>query len=168
MNYIIFDLEWNQPVNSERSEKLVHGEIIQTGFLVLDESLEILHRESVMIKPVVYKTMNPYVSTLTGIKQSDINAGFPFPEAFAKMSAHFTDGTVLITWGDDDMPILRDNMRFHGMDETTLPEHYNLQRIFASQTESHMRQTGLRTALEALGNDRAHAQEHGTLGRPVA
>ena len=151
MNYIIFDLEWNQPVNSERSEQLTHGEIIQTGFLVLDEALEILHRESIMIKPVIYRKMNPYVSTLTGIKQADIDCGLDFPKAFAKMSEHFTDDTVLITWGDDDMPILRDNMRFHGMDETSLPTHYNLQRIFASQTESHLRQTGLRTALEALG-----------------
>ena len=32
-----------------------------------------------------------------------------------------------------------------------LPVHYNLQRIFAAQTQSHLRQTGLKTALEALG-----------------
>jgi inhibitor of KinA sporulation pathway (predicted exonuclease) len=151
MNYIIFDLEWNQPVNSEKSDKLPHGEIIQTGFLVLDESFEITHRAEIMIKPVIYRTMNPYVSTLTGIKQSDINAGIPFREAFSGMAKFFGRDTALITWGDDDMPILRENMRFHAMEEIPLPSHYNLQRIFASQTESHLRQTGLKTALEALG-----------------
>lgn len=151
MNYIIFDLEWNQPVNGEKSEKLPHGEIIQIGFLVLGETYEVTARGEIMIKPSVYVTMNPYVSTLTGINQSDVDAGTPFPEAFAGMSQYFTGDTALITWGDDDMPILRENMRFHGMDTDSLPVHYNLQRIFASQTASHLRQTGLKTALETLG-----------------
>lgn len=151
MKYIIFDLEWNQPTGMERSQDMPHGEIIQVGFIVTDDSLELLHREEITIKPVFYKQMNPYVSTLTGITQADINAGTGFEQAMERMSEHFDDDTALITWGDDDMPILRENMMFHDLDETELPEHYNLQRIYAVQTNTERRQIALKTAAEALG-----------------
>ena len=151
MNYIIFDLEWNQPVSGSKSPKLCHGEIIQIGFIVLDSELEILHREELTIKPVVYKIMNAYVSTLTGISQADVDAGLPFPEAFSRFSRFFSEDTALITWGDDDMPVLRENLAYHSIDSGSLPVHYNLQRIYAVQTSSHLRQTGLKTAADALG-----------------
>lgn len=151
MKYIIFDLEWNQPINSVRSKLLPHGEIIQIGFIVIDGDKKIIHKDEVMIKPVCYKRMNPYVSTLTGIKQSDINKGGSFSECFDVMAECFDSDTVLITWGDDDMPILRENLAFHGRDDSGLPVHYNLQRIFAAQTKLDQAQIGLKTALEKLG-----------------
>lgn len=151
MDYIIFDLEWNQPVNSAKSPEMPHGEIIQIGFIAVSGSFDITHREELMIKPVIYRKMNPYVSTLTGIKQSDIDGGLTFADAFGRFAEHFGGDTVLITWGDDDMPILRENLAYHGIDISVLPKHYNLQRIFAAQTDSHARQTGLRTAAGALG-----------------
>ncbi|MBQ3843092.1 MAG: exonuclease domain-containing protein [Ruminiclostridium sp.] len=151
MNYLIFDLEWNQPSGSDKSPDLPHGEIIQIGFITVNDTMEITRRGELTIKPVVYRKMNPYVSTLTGIKQSDIDAGMTFAEAFVQMRELFTPETVLITWGDDDMPILRDNLKYHGIADDVLPVHYNLQRIFASQTDSKLRQTGLKSALETLG-----------------
>ena len=150
MNYLIFDLEWNQPSGSGKSPALPHGEIIQIGYLAVDDSMNIINRGEINIRPAVYRKMNPYVSTLTGIKQSDIDAGVSFTEAFSRMSELFSPETALITWGDDDMPILRDNLKYHGIPDDTLPMHYNLQRIFASQTDSKMRQTGLKSALETL------------------
>lgn len=151
MNYIIFDLEWNQPLPTERSDALPHGEIIQLGFIVADDTLSVIHREEITIKPTCYRKMNPYVSNLTGIKQSDINAGVSFNTAMSSLSLFFADDTVLITWGDDDMPILHENIRYNKADDLILPPHYNLQRIFAAQTKSVMRQTGLKSAAEALG-----------------
>lgn len=151
MSFIIFDLEWNQPVNSAKSEAFPHGEIIQIGFIALNEKLEITHREELMIRPGVYRTMNPYVSTLTGITQENIDSGLPFADAWGRMARFFAPDTALITWGDDDIPILRDNMRYHGIDTEMLPVHYNLQRIYAAQTGSKLRQTGLKTAADALG-----------------
>ncbi len=151
MKKIIFDLEWNQPTNSPASKLLPHGEIIQIGFIVTGEDNSITDRVELMIRPVCYKKMNPYVSSLTGIKQSDINKGMTFAEAVGIMAAHFTPDTVLITWGDDDMPILRDNLTFHGITGVALPVHYNLQRIYSAQTGSQQAQIGLKTALENFG-----------------
>ena len=98
----------------------------------------------------LYKCMNKYVSALTGITQEDIDGGLPFSEAIERMTGFFDEDTVIITWGDDDLPILKDNFRFHGIEDIKLPRHYNLQRIYSMQTGSEARQTGLKSALEAL------------------
>ena len=152
MRYIIFDMEWNQPsAENVKISELTHGEIIQIGFFLLDDNLSVLHKEKFFIKPSCYKYMNKYVSALTGITQEDIDSGLSFKEAIGRMSRYFDDDTVIITWGDDDLPILKDNMHFHGVDDLKLPRHYNLQRIYSAQTGSEARQTGLKTAIETLG-----------------
>ncbi len=150
MTYIIFDMEWNQPSSQkEKNPALLHGEIIQLGFFIVNESMEIIRKERLTIKPVCYPTMNKYVSLLTGITQEEADGGLSFREAIASMSHHFSDDAVLFTWGDDDMPILRENMAFHGID-IPLPLHYNLQRIFCAQTNTPQRQIALKTAAEKL------------------
>ena len=148
MNYIIFDMEWNQPSSAkEKNPDLIRGEIIQLGFFVLNEKLEALHKENIVIKPVCYKNINQYVGFLTGISQNMLNKGVSFESALRRMAEFFTDDTVLFTWGDDDIPILNQNMKFHKI-EMTLPKHYNLQRFYSIQTENETRQTALKTAAE--------------------
>ena len=158
MDYIIFDMEWNQPVPADRpahgKPRLKRGEIIQIGFFALDEKLEIKHSEKMNIKPVCYTVMNKYVSALTGITQKDIDSGLGFIEALDRMKEHFGEDTVLLTWGEDDMPLLRENLKYHRREDYPLPaRHYNLQRIYAAQMKTAFRQTALKTAVESLGID---------------
>ena len=148
MNYIIFDMEWNQPSSAkEKNPALVRGEIIQLGFFVLDEKLDVLHKENILIKPVCYKCINQYVGYLTGISQEMLNSGISFESALNRMSEFFTEDTTLFTWGDDDIPILNANMKFHKI-EMQLPRHFNLQRFYSLQTGTETRQTALKTAAE--------------------
>ncbi len=148
MNYIIFDMEWNQPSSAkEKNPALIRGEIIQLGFFVLNEQFDVLHNENILIKPVCYKCINQYVGFLTGISQDMLNSGVTFEAALKRMSEFFTEDTLLFTWGDDDIPILNENMRFHNM-EMKLPKHYNLQRFYSRQTGTEARQTALKTAAE--------------------
>ncbi len=162
MKYIIFDMEWNQPSSpEEKNPSLPHGEIIQLGYFVLDEKLETLCDGEIPVKPVCYPVMNAYVSALTGITQRQAELGLPFPEAMAEMAKHFDGDTVLFTWGDDDMPILRENLAFHKID-ISLPAHYNLQRFFSVQAETPQRQIGLKTAAEHFGIN-ADVQSHDAL-----
>lgn len=149
MNYIIFDMEWNQSsADNVKVPELSHGEIIQIGFMVLNEQLEILHSEKLNIKPVCYTVMNKYVCALTGISQKDIDCGISFEGAVRRMAGFFKEETAIITWGDDDLPVLNENLKFHNISDIKLPPHYNLQRIFSMQTGSVARQTGLKTAIE--------------------
>ncbi len=149
MKYIIFDMEWNQPSSpKEKNTALIHGEIIQIGFFVLDDSLNVIHKEDMLIKPVCYPNINKYVAILTGINQQMLNTGIPFSDAIKKMAQYFSDDTVLFTWGDDDVPILRENMKYHNISDINLPMHYNLQRFFCAQTDTPSRQIALKTAAE--------------------
>ncbi len=162
MNYIIFDLEWNQPsAPTDKNAALRHGEIVQLGFFLLDEALNVLMKDEIVVKPVVYPTMNRYVSTLTGITQEQAENGLSFPDALVKMTEHFNESTVLFTWGDDDLPILKENMAYHGITRA-LPPHYNLQRIFCFQTQTPAVQIGLKTAAEHFGID-TNVQTHDAL-----
>ena len=84
MEYVILDLEWNQPVSRSRMVKSpirLSGEIIQMGAVKVNEKLEILDTFDVDIKPVYYKKMNKMVSDLTGIKTDDLQRkGFHLPK----------------------------------------------------------------------------------------
>ncbi len=163
MNYIIFDMEWNQPSSAkEKNPDLVRGEIIQIGFFVLNQNFDILHNEDMLIKPICYKSINQYVGLLTGISQKMLNNGITFEAALRKMAQFFDENTLLFTWGDDDIPILNENMRFHKIEDVTLPKHFNLQRFYSIQTNAETRQTALKTAAEHFGIE-ADIQAHDAL-----
>ena len=59
MNYIVFDLEWNQPIDyGQHSKRALSFEIIEIGAVKLSEDFELLGSFDEFIKPVVYKKLN--------------------------------------------------------------------------------------------------------------
>ena len=60
-----------------------------------------------------------------------------------------------ITWGLDDLPILRQNMLVHGIDDTDLPICYNLQYIYDSQISKDRKQWSLEDAQATMGLESA-------------
>ena len=149
MEYIILDLEWNQPVSRSRMIKSpirLSGEIIQMGAVKVNEKLEILDTFDVDIKPVYYKKMNKVVSDITGIKTDDLEEGIPFTEAIEKFRL-WCNGEVFVTWGPCDCQMLVDNMHIHNVDSSWLPEMYDAQEIFDDQVTMEGRQLALSYAI---------------------
>ena len=73
MNYIVFDLEWNQcPYGKERENKRLPFEIIEIGALKLDENRNYVDSFHQVIKPVVYKKKNYITKEIQDIKGSDL------------------------------------------------------------------------------------------------
>ena len=77
MNYIVLDMEWNQPWPGSPSAKKVlpvaiRGEIIQIGAVRVTEDQQVADEFQVLIKPKYYKRLNRRVSKLTGIKETDL------------------------------------------------------------------------------------------------
>ena len=75
MNYIVMDMEWNQPWPGSPSSKKVlpvqiRGEIIQIGAVRITEDGEVADEFQVMIRPKFYRHLNRRVSKLTGIKET--------------------------------------------------------------------------------------------------
>ena len=154
MNYIVLDMEWNQPWPGSPSAKKVlsvpiRGEIIQIGAVRLTEDNQVADEFQVLIRPKVYRKLNRRVSKLTGIKDAQLaEFGVPFPAAVEQFKAWCGDDIVFLTWGFDDISILRENMRLFNLDESWTEKWYNAQMIFNAQTDGSNSQKALKTALE--------------------
>ncbi len=154
MNYIVFDLEWNQPLIKEdkiNEPVKLNGEIIQIGAIKLNDSFEIIDTFDIMIRPVYYTQMNSKVRRLTGISQEDIESGVSFPEAYRRFSAFCGDDFCYMTWGGDDIGILLSNIMIHQIPTYPLPGTYNLQRIYGRQIAKTKKQISLEDAVSNLG-----------------
>ena len=169
MDYIVLDMEWNQPWPGSPSAKKVlpvqiRGEIIQIGAVRLTEGGQVADEFQVMIRPKYYRRLNRRVSKLTGIKESRLNAeGIPFPEAMEQFRSWCGEDIVFLTWGFDDIGILRENLRLFGLDEDWTQKWYNAQMIFNAQTDGSNAQKALKTAMEIFGIE-ATRPAHDALG----
>ena len=169
MNYIVMDMEWNQPWPGSPSSKKVlpvaiRGEIIQIGAVRVTEDREVADEFQIMIKPKYYRHLNRRVSKLTGIKESRLREeGVPFPEAMEQFKAWCGEDIVFLTWGFDDIGILRENLRLFGLNEDFTEKWYNAQMIFNAQTDGSTAQKALKTAMEMFGIE-ATRPAHDALG----
>ena len=154
MDYIVLDMEWNQPwPGSPSAQKVlrvpIRGEIIQVGAVRLTESGQVADEYQVLIRPKVYRKLNRRVSKLTGIKDARLaEFGIPFPKAMDAFRAWCGEDIIFLTWGFDDIGILRENLRLYGIDEGWTEKWYNAQMIFNAQTDGSNSQKALKTALE--------------------
>ena len=169
MNYIVMDMEWNQPWPGSPSAKKVlpvqiRGEIIQIGAVRVTEDQQVMDEFQIMIKPKYYRHLNRRVSKLTGIKESQLREeGVPFPEAIEQFKQWCGEDIVFLTWGFDDIGILRENLQLFELDTAFTERWYNAQMIFNAQTDGSTAQKALKTAMEIFGIE-ATRPAHDALG----
>ena len=162
MNYIIFDLEWNQCGSESEiiTEPLcLPGEIIEIGAVKLDDAFQKQDELRLYIKPKYYQKLHRRIVTLTGIRDKMLSEqGLTFPEAYEKFRAFCGEEYSFMTWSTSDLPILVDNMLLHGIDVSGLPDTYDLQRIFCNEIMRFSRRMSLDDALKVLNEkgDTAH------------
>jgi len=166
MDYVIFDLEWNQPpVETVTVTEPVYleGEIIEIGAVKLNESFEPVDELRLYIAPQYYTKMHRKIASLTGIHDRDLQSrGVPFPEAFAEFQRWCGEDFAYMTWSMSDLPMLVDNMQLHGIDTAELPVCYDIQRMFSREIMRESGRFSLDHALEVLGErgDAAHDALH--------
>ena len=154
MDYIVLDMEWNQPWPGSPSAKKVlpvqiRGEILQIGAVRVTEDQQVADEFQVLIRPKYYKRLNRRVSKLTGIKESQLREeGVSMVEAMEKFRTWCGEDVIFLTWGFDDITILRENLRLYGIDENWVSRWYNAQMIFNAQTDGSSAQKALKTAME--------------------
>ena len=169
MNYIVLDMEWNQPWPGSPSAKKVlpvqiRGEIIQIGAVRITEDQQVGDEFQVLIKPKFYRRLNRRVSKLTGIKEAQLrDEGIPMGEAMARFRQWCGEDVIFLTWGFDDITILRENLRLYGIDESWVNRWFNAQMIFNAQTDGSSSQKALKTAMEIFGIE-ATRPAHDALG----
>lgn len=115
MNYIIFDLEWNNAYNYKTKKGM--NEIIEIGAVKLNGNLEIVDTFKQLIKPRVSKRLESRFKNLTNISMDEIKEfGIDFDDAFADFSRWSRgDGNIFLSWSMSDLYTLVDNFaRFKG------------------------------------------------------
>ncbi len=169
MNFVVLDMEWNQPWPGSPSAKktlpvAIRGEIIQIGAVRIEDHNHVADEFQIMIKPKYYRHLNRRVSKLTGIKEARLKEeGVPFPEAIARFRKWCGEDVVFLTWGFDDIAILRENLQLHRLPVDWVERWYNAQMMFNAQTDGSTAQKALKTAMEISGIE-ATRPAHDALG----
>ena len=154
MYYITLDLEWNQAYAEKalavqrRLASRLRGEVIQIGAVKLDKHLNICGSYQIIVKPKYFKKLHRHVSELTGITQEQMDMGTPLPDAAERFKNWCGKDFAFLTWGPDDIPMLKENLNAHGMKGDWLDTVYDLQLIFNRQTEDEKKQRSLEFAME--------------------
>ena len=154
MKYIVFDMEWNQPAWSGgmiMNPVPLTGEIIEIGAVKLDEQLRIVDDFCIYVVPKYYRSMNRAVQRLTNIREKYLKEnGVPFPQACHRFLDWCGDDFSFVSWGQNDLPMLLENMRLHGIPTGDLPGCIDLQQVFARQVLQSRQQCSLDSALELV------------------
>lgn len=152
MNYIVFDLEFNMFFKFKEGDypnPALKSEIIQIGAVKLDHRLEIIDKFNSIIRPVVYKKINPYVKKKINISPKTVIEGISFAEAISRFSLWLGEDSVLCSWGHDDILGLRDNCLFFNFPGLSFDKYINIQQLYMAREELG-KQPSLESAVEGL------------------
>lgn len=152
MQYIVLDLEWNQPTSYNSAayksvgEKLLF-ELIQIGAVKLNEKMEVVDSFSQMIRPVHYAKLHPRIKRITHITQEELEDAPEFLEAMSRFAAFCGEDYALLTWGCDDVSVLDQNIRFFKCD-VKLSKVYDMQKLFGDLIGNAKERQGLKAAMD--------------------
>ncbi len=154
MQFIVMDLEWNQPTNYQSpifrkvGDSLLF-EVIQIGAVKLNEQFQILDSVSIPVRPTHYITIHPRVRRMTRLGQEELCDAPDFLEAMAQFTAWCGEDYVFLTWGCDDISVLQQNIDFFRF-QPSMPKMYDIQRLYAAAFELGASQKALKSAMEHL------------------
>ena len=154
--YIVFDMEWNQPMCAAQPQRGANGvklagEIMQIGAVKLGQDGSVGDRFSMCVRPRFYTRLNRRVRDLTGITKEKLRAAEDFPTVAKAFFDFCGENPIFLSWGYDDVLILRQNLTAWKMDTAICENAYNLQTIFNAQTDGGKGQRSLAFAMETFG-----------------
>ncbi len=109
MNYIIFDLEWNNTYSYANKKPI--NEIIEIGAVKLDGKLNVIDTFKQLVKPRFSKKLSSRCKNLTKITNEEINEfGIPFEKAIADFRQWSGgENSVFLSWSNSDLYVLVSN-----------------------------------------------------------
>lgn len=138
MDYIVFDMEFNQDFASSREvykrRYQYPFEIIQIGAVKLDSSFKTVGNFNRYISPTMYSNISPIITDLTGINIEKLIGEDTFPEVL-KAFIDFIGDTkaVFCVWGMSDMRELFRNVKYHELSDTQVPKDFINIQPYASR-----------------------------------
>ena len=151
MNYIVLDLEWNQPTAGKNKEvKQLPFEIIEIGAVKLNDSFQMLDTFQSIVRPVVYPHLNRISQEITGFAPEELQGGPKFSKAFQNFIKWCgPEEFRFCTWGPLDLTELQRNMQHYGIPLFQAPVFfYDIQEIFSISCEDGISRRSLEYAVE--------------------
>lgn len=153
MNYIILDLEWNQPDNADKfsSATDIPFEIIEIGAVKLNENREYLGSFHQVIMPKLYTHIHRITQELTNISIDELKNGKAFPVVIREFLDWCGNSCTFCTWGSMDLTELQRNMNYYKLPLLPFPVYYyDLQKIFSLAFEDGKLRRSLEYAVDYL------------------
>ena len=157
MNYVVFDLEWNQcPYGKHREVKALPFEIIEIGAVKLNKDREYVGRFHRIVRPAVYTKLHHRTREIVHMDQETLDQGVSFPEAAREFLAWAGADSQFCTWGTIDLVELQRNMKYYGLLHLLKgPLHYyDVQKLFAVSYEDMKSRRSLEYGIDYLKLDK--------------
>ena len=156
MDYIIFDLEWNQsshPGEVDENGNTLPFEIVEIGAVKLNENRDMIGEFSELIKPQIYHEMHYITSKLIHLQMEQLEKGKPFTEVMEQFLEWCGEDCIFCTWGPLDLLELQRNMRYYGMEPLSDKpiRYYDIQKLFSIAYEDKKSRRSLEYAIDMLG-----------------
>ena len=131
MNYVIFDLEWNQcPQGKEKENPKLPFEIVEIGAIKLDEEKKEIGRFQEVIRPLVYRRLHFRTKEVIHMEQEELDKARTFSPVIRDFLEWCGEDFKFVTWGSLDLNELQRNMDYYRI-KNTLPNplfFYDLQK----------------------------------------
>ena len=159
MNYIVFDLEWNQSHMGQAGEHpRMPFEIIEIGAFKLNKKYETIGEFRRLVCPKLYPKLHKYIREILNYDEDDLKEkGVDFKTACTEFldwcEADLPEGEEyrFCTWGVADLNCLQNNMDFYKMDKLPFPlRYYDIQQLFAEKYLKDGKVCKLEKAVERL------------------
>ncbi|MDE7323387.1 MAG: exonuclease domain-containing protein [Lachnospiraceae bacterium] len=153
MNYIVFDLEWNQAADLKaKQENNLTFEIIEIGAVKLNEKKEQTDDFHELIKPQVFHKMNQVTGELIHIKMEQLEGCRSFPDVAADFVKWCGNDFVFCTWGNLDITELQRNMDYYKMTPVSQKtiKYLDIQKLFSIAFEDKKSRRTLQYAVDFL------------------
>ena len=154
MNYIVFDLEWNQsPGGKKYSNSRLPFEIIEIGAVKMNEQREVVDVFQRLVKPQVYNWIHDSIHEVIHVDYKDLADGVSFQQAADEFLDWCGEDFVFCTWGMQDLTELQRNLKYYDLLEL-LPgpvTYYDIQKLFSWFHENMKLRRGLEYAVDTLG-----------------
>ena len=154
VNYIVFDLEWNQPIDGKAfSERKLPFEIIEIGAVKLDENRNKIAEFSEIIRPQVYKELNVHIKKILNTSMAELMRGGTFYKIMERFRRWYGEDMIFCTWGIQDLTELQRNMTYYNMEPLSRSPllFLNVQKMFAVHQGNPDKAYSLETAVDEAG-----------------
>ena len=154
MNYIVFDLEWNQsPGGKAKENPKLPFEIIEIGAIKLNENKEEIGTFQEVIRPLVYHHFHRRLKEVVPLDESELAGA----RTFSRVIKDFLDWIGkeefrFVTWGNLDVLELQRNMAYYKI-PNPFPKplfYFDLQKLYSLRYDDGKSRLALEEAAEAM------------------